>query len=98
MTHTITLVTDVYLSKQEALQVLSEVLSVPVDISDPSNATLALDGGVVLGIEVPKFGEDLPLTIDLTGDTPDTVGLLTADVIAHISKKLPWSVTIVGQS
>jgi len=96
VTHTITLVTDVYLSKQEALQVLSEVLSTPVDTSDPANAALALDGGVVLAIEVPKFGEDLPLTIDLTG--PD-LRQVTQTAVALINKvnQLSWSATVVGE-
>jgi hypothetical protein len=96
VTHTITLVTDVYLSKQEALHVLSEVLSAPFDTSDPSNATLVLDGGVVLAIEVPKFGEDLPLTIDISGDSLDAAQAVADMVIRTVTAGLSWSVSVVG--
>ena len=96
MTHTITIVTDVYVSKQEALHELSGVLGDPVNDSDPSNEVLDLDGGVVLSIEVPKFGEDLPLTVDLTCDDPVALATVTDHVMARISGDLLWSVSVVG--
>ena len=98
MTHTITLVTDVYVSKQEALHQLSGVLGVPVNDSDPSNAVLDLDGGVVLSIEVPKFGEDLPLTLDLTGRREGDVNKAADDLIARLGRELSWSVGVVPDS
>ena len=96
MTHTITLVTDVHVSKSEALQTLGALLSAPVKDSDPGNAAIWLPGSVVLSIEVPKFGEDLPLTIDLTG--PD-LRKVTQTALALINKvkQLSWSATIVGE-
>jgi hypothetical protein len=96
VTHTITLVTDVYVSKQEALHELSGVLGDPVNDSDPSNEVLDLDGGVVLSIEVPKFGEDLPLTVDLTCDDPDVLTTVTDHVMAAMSGDLSWSASVVG--
>jgi hypothetical protein len=98
VTHTITLVTDVYVSKQEALHQLSGVLGVPVNDSDPSNAVLDLDGGVVLSIEVPKFGEDLPLTLDLTGRREGDVNKAADDLIARLGRELSWSVGVVPDS
>ncbi len=96
MTHTITLVGEVFVSKTEALRALSQLLGTPIDESDPSNAVLNLEGDVVLSIEVPKFGEDLPLTIDLTGSDPVVLRRVTDHVIGQISATLPWSVSVVG--
>ena len=96
MTHTVTLVSDVYVSKAEALTELSTLLGVPINDGDRSNAVLDLAGGVVLSIEVPKFGEDLPLTIDLSGEDPTTLERVTDDVIEQAGEGLSWSLTIVG--
>ena len=97
MTHTITLVTDVYLSKTEALDALSEVFEVSINTTNPSNAVLNLEGGVVVSIEVPKFGEDLPLTIDLTASDPEALRTDTDHVLQRIVETLPWSVSVVGE-
>ena len=91
-----TLVSDVYVSKAEALTALSTLLGVPINDGDRSNAVLDLAGGVVLSIEVPKFGEDLPLTIDLTGEDLTTLERATDDVIGQAGEGLSWSLTIVG--
>ncbi len=96
MMHTTTLVTDVYLSKTEALDALSEVFEVSINTTNPSNAVLDLAGGVVLSIEVPKFGEDLPLTIDLSASDPEALRAATYHVIDRIGEELPWSVGVVG--
>jgi hypothetical protein len=96
MTHTITLVSDVYVSKTEALRVLSELFDTPIDDSDPSDAVLNLGGGVVLSIEVPKFGEDLPLAVDLTGQDDSSLEQVTREVIDRVREGLSWPLTIVG--
>lgn len=96
MTHTITLVTDTYLSKTEALEALSEALGVRVDSAEASNSVLRLVNGVVLSIEVPKFGEDLPLTVDLTGDTAAEVTEVAQNLMALVVEKLAWSIGVVG--
>ena len=96
MTHTITLVTDVFLSKAEALEALSDLLGRPVDASDPANAVIWLPGGVVLSIEVPKFGEDLPLTLDVTGPDRHTVSAQADGLMDVVRERLDWSVSVVG--
>ena len=98
MTHTITLVTDVYVSKTEALNALSKLLEVDIDNSDPSNAVVGLDHGVVLSIEVPKFGEDLPLTLDLSGTDTANVEAVALTVIDGVRDRLSWTVTTVIRS
>ena len=97
MTHTITLVSDVFVSKTEALRALSELLDTAIDDSDPSDAVLNLEGGVVLSIEVPKFGEDLPLTIDLTGQGLPSLERVSSDVIDRVGTGLSWTLTVVGE-
>ena len=98
MTHTITLVGDVYVSKTEALRALSELLGTPINDTDPSNAVLDIEGGVVLSIEVPKFGEDLPLTLDLTGSEEVEVSRVTDALTDSVAEALGWTLRIVGDS
>jgi hypothetical protein len=95
VTLTITLVADVHVSKAEAIEALSKMLSTPIDGSDPSDAVLTAGEGVVLSIEVPKFGEDLPLTIDLTG-ARDQVVRVASDLIEQMKTELSWSCEVVG--
>ena len=97
MTHTITLVSDVYVSKTEALRALSELLAVPINDSDPSDAVLDLEDGVVLSIEVPKFGEDLPLTLDLAGGNDQLVSEISDQLIDTVEQGLGWTLRIVGE-
>ena len=97
MTHTITLVTDVFLSKAEALETISKLLGQPVDASDPANAVIGLPGGVVLTIEVPKFGEDLPLTLDVTGPDHHTVSAQADSLMDAARERLGWSVNVFGE-
>ena len=94
MTHTVTLVADVYVSKAEALEALSNLFDVPLNYSDPSNAVLDLDGGVVLSIEVPKFGEDLPLTLDLTARDVDTLEQATNQLVERVRGGLSWQLRL----
>ena len=89
---TLTLVASVYLSKAEALDVLSAALSAPWVIDDPSEVTLSLAGGVVLSIEVPKFGEDLPLTLDCHHEDSTILSRVVDDVAATITSTLGWRV------
>ena len=96
MTHTITLVGDVYVSKTEALRALSVLFDTPIDDSHPSDAVLQLEGGVVLSIEVPKFGEDLPLTLDLTGHNIDAVESATTRLVDKAYAGLSWTMTRLG--
>ena len=96
MTHTITFVTDVFLSKAEALEALSKLLGRPVDASDPANAVIGLLEGVVLSIEVPKFGEDLPLTLDVTGPDQHIVSAQADSFMDVVRERLGWSVSVVG--
>jgi hypothetical protein len=89
---TVTLVTSVFLSKAEALAVLEEALDAPWNIDDPSDVTLPLDQGVVLSIEVPKFGEDLPLTLDLHHAEESVLRGVANEVSHTLETTLGWSI------
>ena len=88
---TVTLVTSVFMSKAEALAVLEEALDAPWNIDDPSDVTLPLSQGVVLSIEVPKFGEDLPLTLDLHHEDEAVLREVADQVSGTLEKALGWS-------
>ena len=89
---TVTLVTSVCLSKAEALAVLEEALEAPWNIDDPSDVTLPLAQGVVLSIEIPKFGEDLPLTLDLHHGEDSVLREVAARVTRTLETTLGWSI------
>ena len=87
---TITLVTSVYLSKVEALAVLKEALDAPSNTDDPADVTLSLVNGATLTIEVPKFGEDLPLTLDIHHEDEEALRVIVNDVSHRIATSLGW--------
>jgi hypothetical protein len=89
---TVTLVTSVFLSKAEALAVLEEALDAPWNIDDPSDVTLPLALGVVLSIEIPKFGEDLPLTLDLHHADESALRVVANQVTHTLETTLGWSI------
>ena len=97
--NTVSLVTDVFLSKREALSLLSETLRLPVRDADSAEPWLALEPGVSLHIEVPKFGEDLPLTLDLNGNHHEQVQSASDSLADTLVQTLGWSVTrLAGES
>jgi len=90
---TMTLVTSVYLSKAEALEILSDTLGVAWITDDPGDVTLALAEGVILTIEVPHYGEELPLTLDCHHDNAETLATIVANVQTTLETQLGWGVT-----
>jgi len=93
---TITLVADIFLSKAEALDVLSTALDAPWVTDDPSDVTLSLPSGAVLTIEVPKFGEDLPLTLDCHHDNAQVLVSLAQDIARTLRTTLGWDITVLA--
>jgi hypothetical protein len=89
---TVTLVTSVFMSKADALGLLEDALDAPWNIDDPGDVTLPLAGGVVLSIEVPHYGEDLPLTLDLHHDDESVLREVADQVWATLEKALGWSI------
>jgi hypothetical protein len=93
----ISLVTDAHVSKTEAIAVLETVIGVRADKRDPANPSLFLPSGSHLTIEVPKFGEDLPLTLDLSADIPeDMLEKQAEELAAELGEVVGWSCVILG--
>lgn len=89
----LSLVTTVFISKAEALGLLSDSLGVPWILDEPGDVTLGLDEGVVLSIEVPMFGEDLPITLDLHHADDTTLALVTDVFAQRLETELGWTTT-----
>lgn len=92
----VTLVTSVFISKTEALDLLEREMGWAWIIDDPGDVTLALPGGATASIEIPKYGEDLPLTLDIHHDDPDAVTVVAAEASAALTQRLGWSVQILS--
>ncbi len=90
---TISLVTTVFVSKTEALGLLSDTLGLPWILDDPADVTVALPEGVVLSIEVAKFGEDLPITLDLEHANSAVLSRIALDFGARLEAELGWATT-----
>ena len=87
----LSLATSVFMSKAEALGLLTDTLGVPWILDDPADVTLALPEGVVLSIEVPKFGEDLPITLDLRHADPEVLTRVAGDCAMRLKATLDWT-------
>ena len=90
---TLSVVTKVFVSKAEALGLLSDTLGLTWILDDPTDVTVALPDGVVLSIEVPKFGEDLPITLDLEHANPEVLARVAEDFAARLDAELGWATT-----
>jgi hypothetical protein len=87
----LSVVTTVFISKAEALGLLSDTLGLAWILDDPTDVTVALPEGVVLSIEVPKFGEDLPITLDLEHADPEVLSRIAEDFAARLEDELGWA-------
>jgi hypothetical protein len=91
-----TLVTTVFVSKTEALQLLEEKLGLDWILDDPADVTLALGDGAWLSIEVPKFGEDLPLTLDCHHEDAAVLHGVVDQLAKNLSAILGWDTRLLG--
>jgi hypothetical protein len=91
MMATLSLVTTVFISKAEAFGLFTDTLGLPWILDDPTDVTVALPDGVVMGIEVPKFGEDLPITLDLEHADPDVLSRVAEDFARRLESVLGWA-------
>jgi hypothetical protein len=85
-----TLVTQVFLSKVDALNLLERQLGVSRLRWEPADDRLALAEGVELSIEVPKFGEDLPLTLDCHHDDPVVLERVVTEFATQLKDTVGW--------
>jgi hypothetical protein len=87
---TLSLITHVFLPRTEALSLLEAALGVPASGDNLAQAVFHLDHGVILSIEVPKFGEDLPLTLDLTGEDTTALRHSATTLSGTLNSALGW--------
>ena len=87
----LSLATRVFMSQAEALALLTDTLGVPSILDAPAAVTLPLPEGVVLSIEVPKFGEDLPITLDLRHADPEVLTRVAGDCALRLDFELGWA-------
>jgi cell division protein FtsX len=93
---TVSLVTSVFISKAEALAVLEESLGLKWFTDDPADVTLPLPEGAWISIEVPHYGEDLPLTLDVHHHDVDTLDQVATELQESLRTTLGWDTIRLG--
>ena len=88
---TLSLITDVFIPRTEALALLESALGVRVSGDNLAENYFLLGEDVRLSIEIPKFGEDLPLTLDFSGTNPALLRESALEVSAAVKESLEWS-------
>lgn len=91
---TVSVVTNVQLSALEAFSTLEQTLGTPLRDATTANPWLPLGQQVTLTISVPKFGEDLPLTLDLDGSDDTTVTEAAQTLSEKLSSTMGWICSI----
>lgn len=82
------LVAPVFLSKIDALELLSDVLKV----KQRKDRTLRLKSGGILSIEIPMYGEDLPLTLDIYHKNARKLDEIVENISCTLKYRLGWEV------
>jgi hypothetical protein len=93
---TVSLVTSVFISKAEALAVLEGSLGLEWFTDDPADVTLPLRDGAWISIEVPHYGEDLPLTLDVHHHDVDTLDRVATELQESLRTTLGWDTIRLG--
>lgn len=93
---TISLVTPVFMSKADALALLSERLGLPWITDDPSDVTLPLRDSGFISIEVPHYGEELPLTLEVHHPVAETLDAIATELQASLRASLEWETLRLG--
>jgi hypothetical protein len=88
---TLSLITDAFIPRTEALALLEKALGTPVSGSNLAQSHFVLDHQTTLSIEIPKFGEDLPLTLDISGVDSNRLRDWAHKVATSLHNSLGWS-------
>lgn len=81
--HCVTLVVQDKLSKPELLAAVSRAADRPIVASGTPEVHVALASGARAEVEVPKFGEDVQLAVDVRGATTSEARALLAGLKAQ---------------
>jgi hypothetical protein len=88
---TLSVITDVFIPRTQAFEELSNTVGSPVIGRGTAHPRIELAEQIRLEIEVPKFGEDLPITLDLHGPAIKTLRITAEELGATLHKALGWS-------
>ena len=92
MTFTATIVAQVQRTKPDALWAIATALSTKVENPTGANAFIALPEGRV-EVEIPKFGESLPLTIDVVDSRSQAEARASAqNLLDRLEQSTGWQV------
>ena len=93
MTFTATIIAQVQRTKPEALWAIARALSTHVENPSGANAFIALPDGGRIDVEIPKFGESLPLTIDVLDERgPAEARASAQDILDLLEQSTGWQV------
>ncbi|MDJ0349525.1 hypothetical protein [Cryobacterium sp. PH29-G1] len=93
MTFTATIVAQVQSTKPDALWAIATTLSTQVQNPAGANAFIALPDNGRIEVEIAKFGESLPLTIDVVDTRGQAEARASAqDVLDLLEQSAGWQV------
>jgi len=84
MTFTATIVAQVQRTKPEALWAIAAALGTEITGATGANAYIALPDGGRVEVEIPKFGESLPLAIDVVDPRGEAEARASAQNVLHL--------------
>ena len=89
MDHIASIVADVHLTKPEALAVIAATLDAPVQGARTASAFVGLPHGGWVEVDIPKFGEAPPITLDVHDSRGQAEARASAqsllDLLAHFA-------------
>jgi len=93
MEHSATIVAQTHQTKPEALAIIAAALELPVTGAATPHTYIALGRGCRLEVEIPKFGESLPLTIDIYSRRSAAAARLSAqNVLDVLTTATGWQI------
>ena len=88
---TLSLITDAFIPRTDALELLESALGARASGGNLAENYFSLGDDVRLSIEIPKFGEDLPLTLDFSGTHSALLRERAMEVSAMVKESLGWT-------
>ncbi len=88
---TLSLITDAFIPRTEALALLESALGRHALGDNLAEKYFSLGNDVRLSIEIPKFGEDLPLTLDLSGSDATQLRDAATELAHTVKTGLEWN-------
>jgi hypothetical protein len=88
---TLSLITDAFIPRTEALALLESALGMHALGGNLAEKHFVLGDDARLSIEIPKFGEDLPLTLDFSGTNAAVLREHAMAVSASVKESLGWA-------